>query len=83
MKSEYYGKCAEILISEGHGEYEQVKIHVVTQFPVIINGSQDKEVHQRQQEYIDTLKLNLQHPQVCESFFGKEISSSIIIILKL
>jgi hypothetical protein len=57
------------LIFEGHGEYAQAglskRIHIVTQFPVIINGSQDRRVHQRQQEYIETLKLNLQHPQVC------------------
>lgn len=40
------------------------KVHIVTQFPVLINGSQVNSIHQRQQEYIKTLELNHQHPQV-------------------
>jgi hypothetical protein len=56
----------EIWLSlKGHGESGQVKIDIVTQFPVIVNSSQSKRIYQRQQEYIESLKLNLQHPQVC------------------
>lgn len=60
---------------EGHvSEHGKVvlskRIHIVTQIPVLINGSQDPRVHKRQQEYIETLKLNLQHPQVCACTFS-------------
>ena len=44
------------------------KIHIVTQIPVFVNGSQDRRLQERQQEYIETLMLNLQHPQVCTRY---------------
>lgn len=75
-----------MLILDGHiSDHDKMilskKIHIVTQIPVFINGSQDRRVQERQQEYIETLMLNLQHPQVCVTYGYVQLAGKIRIVL--